>query len=175
MELSAITVNAGAATVFALTGAGTATAGGSYSLTVTAKDAYGDTVTNYTGTVSFTSNDPSAVLPSSYTFVAEDGGVKTFSVIFATAGSRTVTASDGTRSGTSPAITVGAGAPSLANSVVTASANSVASGTSITLILTVKDSYGNITSGGLTNITLPIVTGKQIGRASCRERVCLYV
>ena len=35
---------------------------------------YGNTVSGYTGTVTFTSNDPAAVLPPQYTFVASDQG-----------------------------------------------------------------------------------------------------
>ena len=53
----------------------TVTAGTTYSVTVTAYDAYGNVATGYTGTVSLTSSDPHAVLPASYTFTAADAGV----------------------------------------------------------------------------------------------------
>src|SRR5262249_16996951 len=46
-----------------------ATAGASSTLTVMAEDSLGGTITNYTGTVHFTSSDPSAVLPADYTFL----------------------------------------------------------------------------------------------------------
>ncbi|WP_205753193.1 hypothetical protein, partial [Aquirufa beregesia] len=46
---SSITVNPGAATKFIVTGTGTQTAGGSQTITVTAKDANGNTATGYTG------------------------------------------------------------------------------------------------------------------------------
>src|SRR5713101_2202123 len=39
------------------------------SFTVTAKDAFGNTATGYTGTITFTSSDSLAVLPAKYTFV----------------------------------------------------------------------------------------------------------
>jgi hypothetical protein len=55
------------------------TAGVSQSFTVTAQDAFGNTVTGFTDTVSFTSSDGQAVLPSNYTFISSDNGQHTFS------------------------------------------------------------------------------------------------
>ncbi|MCX7959269.1 MAG: hypothetical protein N3B13_09505, partial [Deltaproteobacteria bacterium] len=49
---------------------------GTRSVTVEAKDIYDNRVTTYTGTVTFSSNDAQAVLPSNYTFVAGDMGIK---------------------------------------------------------------------------------------------------
>ena len=73
-----------------------AAAGEPISVTITAKDASGDTVSDYRGSVSWESNDHSgsAVLPSFYTFVEGDNSSKTFTdaLAFATAGSRTITA-----------------------------------------------------------------------------------
>ena len=66
-------------------------AGVAGSVTVTARDAYGNTVTGYTGTVHFTSSDPSAVLPADATL---SSGVGTFNVTFATPGTQSVTATD---------------------------------------------------------------------------------
>ena len=72
-----------------------ATAGEGHTITVTVKDAYGNTVTGYLGTVTFTSNDPQAVLPGGYTFVPEDAGTKDFGVTLKTVGSgRSVTVTD---------------------------------------------------------------------------------
>ncbi len=48
------------------------TAGVAGTVTVTAKDANGDTDGGYTGTVHFTSSDGQAVLPADYTFTAAD-------------------------------------------------------------------------------------------------------
>ena len=85
-----VTVNPGSATQLVLSGLSTQTAGTAQTLTVTAKDAYGNTATGYTGTVHFTSSDGSATLPANYTFVAGDAGVHSFStgVTLKTAGSR---------------------------------------------------------------------------------------
>src|SRR5262249_47467292 len=62
--------------------------------TVTVQDNLGDTVTNYTGTVMFSSTDGSAALPASYTFTAADQGSHTFPATFNTVGTHTLTARD---------------------------------------------------------------------------------
>jgi uncharacterized repeat protein (TIGR03803 family) len=64
------------------------------SFTVTAEDAYGNTVTMYRGTVHFTSGDPRVSLPANYTFIAADNGAHTFSATFRTAGTQSITAAD---------------------------------------------------------------------------------
>ena len=53
---------------------------------MTAQDAYGNTVTNYAGTVHFTSSDPLAVLPADYTFAAANLGKHAFTAKFLTPG-----------------------------------------------------------------------------------------
>src|SRR5260370_13317915 len=92
-----VTFASGGATKLLVTAPASSAAGAAFSVTVTAQDQYNNTVTNYTGTITFTSSDPQAVLPGSYTFVAGDNGVHTFSngVTLKTAGSQTVTATDG--------------------------------------------------------------------------------
>jgi hypothetical protein len=85
-----------AADHFNVSGPATATAGFAFTVTVTALDASGNTATKYLGTIHFTSNDPRAVLPSDYTFVAADQGVHTFAnaVILKRAGGNSVAATD---------------------------------------------------------------------------------
>ena len=68
--------------------------GGAVTVVVTAFDAFGNVATGYTGTVHFTSSDPLASLPGNYTFTAADAGVHTFSVIFNTAGTESLTVTD---------------------------------------------------------------------------------
>jgi len=65
-----------------------------FSHPVHAFDAYGTAAVGYTGTVHFTSSDPSATLPANYTFTGGDHGSKVFSVTLRTAGSQTVTVTD---------------------------------------------------------------------------------
>ncbi|HEY7423861.1 MAG TPA: Ig-like domain-containing protein [Gemmataceae bacterium] len=92
----AILINAAAvATSFAISGSpSSATAGTPVQFTVSAVDSAGQVVPGYTGTVHFTSTDGSAVLPGDYTFTAADNGVHTFSVVFKTAGTQSLTATD---------------------------------------------------------------------------------
>jgi hypothetical protein len=89
-----VTVNPAAADHFRVSAPGTVTAGAAFDLTVTALDAFNNTATGYTRTVSFTSADASAVLPHDYTFTAADQGVHIFTngVTLKTAGTQTITA-----------------------------------------------------------------------------------
>jgi hypothetical protein len=75
-------------------GQATSAAGDAASVTVSAVDAYGNS-TSYLGTIHFTSTDIQAGLPANYTFTPDDAGTHTFSgVVYKTAGSQSVSASD---------------------------------------------------------------------------------
>jgi hypothetical protein len=99
----------GAAALTLTASPATVTAGNTETITVTARDLFGNVVPNYTGTVHFTSTDTQATLPADYTFTAADQGVHTFTLTLRTAGSQTITASD-----------TFAGTPSTGNTTVTA-------------------------------------------------------
>ena len=73
-----ITVTAGAASKLLISAPSTVKAGVAFSLTLTVQDAYGNVVTDYAGTVHFTSTDKTARLPANYTFNAADKGVHAF-------------------------------------------------------------------------------------------------
>ena len=109
---SGITVNPGAATVLIVAGYASPRAPGlAGTVTVTAKDAYGNTDTAYVGTIQFTSTDVMASLPSAYPFVGGDAGAHTFTngVTLNTLGLQSITATDmaaPTVTGTQSAITV---------------------------------------------------------------------
>jgi len=103
---AAIDVSSAAATHFVVNAPASETVGNAFAISVTAKDPYSNTDTNYAGTVHFTSSDNAAVLPSdmSLTF-----GVGTPSVTLNTTGPQTVIATDTVNSsinGTSNTITV---------------------------------------------------------------------
>src|SRR5439155_8344892 len=70
------------------------TAGVAGTVTVTAKDAYGNIATGYLGTVHVGSGDAQAALPTNYTFVAADAGVHSFSATLKTAGTQSLIATD---------------------------------------------------------------------------------
>ncbi len=93
---SGITVTGGSATGFVLSGLSNSSRINSPArITVTVLDAYGNTATGYTGTVSFTSSDSSASLPSNYSFSSGDAGVHTFTgLTLNTLGTQSVTVSD---------------------------------------------------------------------------------
>src|SRR5439155_2976545 len=78
-----VTVNAGAANRLVITGTGTQTAGATQSLTITAKDAGGSTVTSYTGDKALTfSGAASSTNPVTAPTVSDKTGV---AVAFGTA------------------------------------------------------------------------------------------
>ncbi len=91
---SGIQVDAANAVLFVMSGPSDAVKGDPYAFTVTAKDAYGNVATGYTGTVHFTSSDDGADLPADYTFTAGDGGVHTFSATFKRLGNQSLTVAD---------------------------------------------------------------------------------
>jgi sugar lactone lactonase YvrE len=68
--------------------------GVSGNITVRAIDPTGGAAPSYRGTVHFTSNDASAVLPPDYTFTAADNGVHTFTLTLGSVGTRSVTITD---------------------------------------------------------------------------------
>lgn len=71
----------------------TIAAGATFSLYVSAADNLGiDDM--YTGTIRFTSSDPLASLPPSYTFVLADRGMKAFTTVLRTPGDQTITVAD---------------------------------------------------------------------------------
>src|SRR5262249_40982389 len=68
--------------------------GDGHTFTVTALDFLGNAATGYLGTVHFTSSDRQAVLPSDYTFTADDAGTHTFAATLKTAGTQSLTVPD---------------------------------------------------------------------------------
>jgi hypothetical protein len=85
---------AGVVTHFGIIAEDEAAAGSPLIFQVVALDASNKVVTGYTGTVHFTSNDTSAVLPNDYTFVAADQGVHVFSVTFNKLDTQSIKVSD---------------------------------------------------------------------------------
>jgi probable HAF family extracellular repeat protein len=129
-----------AATSFAVTVPAGATAGVPITITVTAKDAGNNTATGYTGTVTFSSNDPQATLPANVTLV---NGTANLTVVLRNAGGRTITATDtanGGITGTSTSVAVVAGAPV---KLLLSMPGSIVAGTPFSITVTAKDAFGN--------------------------------
>jgi sugar lactone lactonase YvrE len=119
--------------------------GYAFNITVSPVDAYNNTVTNYTGTVHFTSSDSAAILPPNYTFTPSDNGVHSFSVNLQTAGNLTITATD-----TSNSTVTGSAAVTVANYIpglhfgVTASVSSTVAGTPFSVTVIAYDLNNNV-------------------------------
>ncbi len=144
---AAVSVSPATAASLSLTAPAAATAGAAFDLTVTARDAFGNTATGYSGTVHFTSSDPQATLPPDFTFLPSNMGSKTFvaAVTLKTAGAQTLRATD-TRTGITGRATIGVAPAEAARYVLSAPAT-VSQGDAFTLIATVEDGFGNIATG----------------------------
>ncbi len=146
---ASILVTTGDAIGFIINAPSSVTAGQVFYITVTAKDAYGDVATGYTGTVSFSSTDSNWVSPGDTQFTAADNGVKILAVTMKTTGIQRIHCQDITDAsinGTSNDINVIAGA--LAKFLVTAP-SSADSGVAFNFVVTAQDAYGNV----ITNYT----------------------
>jgi len=119
---------------------------GNYTVTIHNPDRTIDTA--FTGTVSFSSSDPQAVLPYNYTFTSADAGVHTFSATLTTAGTQSITATDTATpslTGGEVGITVN---PAAANTmIVSGFPLRITAGVAGTLTVTLNDAYGNIATG----------------------------
>jgi hypothetical protein len=93
---ASVDVSAAAIDHFDVSAPSSATAGDLLTVTVTAKDAFDNTITDYSGTIAFSSSDAGATLPADYTFVGGDNGVHTFTdgVTLVTAGTQSVDVND---------------------------------------------------------------------------------
>jgi hypothetical protein len=143
---NATLIVAGQADHFSVTGFPSPTVTGvAHDFTVTALDSNNNTAVGYTGTVNFTSSDAQAVFsPSSYTFVAGDTGTHTFTngATLKTAGTQSITATDGAKTGTQSGITVNAAA---ANQVAFSTSSQTITANACSTVITVqaKDAFGN--------------------------------
>jgi hypothetical protein len=141
---SAIVVSPAAVTHLSVSAPATATAGSALNVTVTAQDAYSNTVTSYSGTVHLASTDASAVLPADSTLT---NGAKIFSATLKTAASQTITATDTGASsitGTTSAIVV---SPAAATSLTLTIPATTTAGVSVNIGLKAMDAYGNTATG----------------------------
>ncbi|MGD0451655.1 MAG: Ig-like domain repeat protein, partial [Candidatus Bathyarchaeia archaeon] len=155
-----IQVNAAGATYFVVAAPDSAIAGKAFSITVTAKDQYGNTVTNYAGTVHFTSCDAQAILP------ADSGltnGVGSFSVTLETDGYRVITATDTMTSSITGYATVLVNSATAYKLVFTDGAGQSLYAGQVSNVITVQlqDQYGNpVTSGATVSLSSTSAGGK---------------
>jgi uncharacterized protein (TIGR03382 family) len=134
----------------------TSPAGSVATFTVTALDAVGQTATGYSGTASFTSTDPQAVLPPTTAFTA--GVASNLPVEFRTVGTRSITATDTvTPSITGSGSTSVTGGPATAL-VFTVQPSDTVAGVSITPAMRVGlvDQFGNPVTTGTNSVTVAL-------------------
>jgi hypothetical protein len=113
------------------------------SFTVTAEDAYNNTITGYTGTTHFTSSDGNSVLPGNHTLTS---GTGTFSVTLKTAGSISIIATDtgSTATASSASVVV---SPNVAAALsVGGGPNPTTAGEEMSFAVYAVDAYGNETT-----------------------------
>ena len=115
-------------------------AGVAGSFTVTAFDPYGNLATNDDATVNFSSSDSQATLPAGSTLT---DGTGSFSATLKTAGTQSISASDGTASGTQSGITVSPAATR--QFLVTGFPSPTTAGVAGSFTVTAEDPYGNAT------------------------------
>jgi hypothetical protein len=89
-----LTVLPGAVASFSVSAPTAAIAGEEVSVVVTALDEFGNTITDYTGTVHFNSPDSANVLPADYTFTLGDQGTHTFTVTMNSLGKQGIRVTD---------------------------------------------------------------------------------
>lgn len=131
----------------AVSGLSLAGAGGSIGIarpiTIVARDSYGNFVTGYTGTVHFTSSDPSAVLPADATLV---NGAAMVNVTFMTVGTQTITATDTLDSIITGTMSSNA-TPPVAKLFTVTGYPATTVGIANTFTVSVQDSIGQIATG----------------------------
>jgi hypothetical protein len=123
------------------------TAGSAFALTLTAKDAYGNTATGYAGTAHFTGTGAKAVPPANCTFTSTDAGQHAFSVTLRTADSQSLAAAGTATSGiasTAKGIVVN---PAAAAKFILSAPSSGTHGVAFGPTLTVEDAHGNVVAG----------------------------
>jgi hypothetical protein len=123
----------------------TTTAGKAFTSVVKVEDAFGDIITDYAGTVHFTSSDPQASLPSNYTFTSSDHGMHSFGFTFKTAGSQSILATDDSvppLTGSSSDIDVTAA--SAAGAVFSPVPPTTTIGNAFDMAVLIEDAFGNI-------------------------------
>ena len=168
-----INVGPASANTFMVDTPASATAGAAFDVTITVQDAYGNTVTYYTGTVHFTSSDanPSVELPNvldGYQFttgVGEDNGVHTFhETTLITAPIQTIKVTDGSITVESVDITVNPGALDHFTFANISSPQTALNPFSVTI--TAEDKYENTVTSFTGTVDLTITVGSSISPAT---------
>jgi hypothetical protein len=137
-----LTVLPGPAAAFDVQAAATGVDNLPLTITVIAKDAFGNRATGFGGTVHFSSSDPSAGLPADFTFTSADNGIHTFTVALKTLGSQSISVSDSPDNLTSQSVPIAVDIGSFG----VAAPGSVQAGQSFTVTVSALDGAKGIVS-----------------------------
>jgi hypothetical protein len=138
------------------------TAGTPFSVSVTAKDAYGNVATGYRGTVHFASSDSQAIHPDDYAFVAADSGTHSFPVTLLTAASQSITVTDvvnGSITGSQLNISVAVGSAAKLAFITQPGGTNGGSEFTTQPVVTVQDAGGNTVTTNTSAVTIAIKSG----------------
>jgi len=160
-ERCTLTVNPGAASTFAVTSQATATAGVSFLVAITAKDAYGNLATGFSGNLTLISSDGQTVHLA--TVNAFNRGLASDLVTLDTADRLTLSASSGTIRGTTGTITV---SPAAVAGFAISEPTTVTAGVRFNVTITAKDAFGNTLTGFSGNVVLTSSDGQTVNLAA---------
>jgi hypothetical protein len=151
-----VTVSPASASSFTVPTPSTQTAGTAFEASLTALDAYGNTATGYAGnkTIAFSgpANSPNGKAPSYPSPISFSAGVGTAKgILLYNAAPTTLTAKEGSISGSSSTFTV---SPASASSFTVPTPATQTAGTAFNETITAKDSYGNTATGYAGNKTI---------------------
>ncbi|NOK33634.1 hypothetical protein HMI49_10530 [Corallococcus exercitus] len=154
-DSQSFTVGAGAAAKLVLAALpASVSAGASNDVTVSVMDAFGNRLTDYAGTVHFTSSDAQAMLPADAVFAPADQGQKTLSgLVFKTVGTQSLTATDTVTPALTATVDTDVLASTAASLEVVASAGPFGAGQSLSYELVARDAYGNVAKDYASTVT----------------------
>jgi len=132
---------------------GASVAGTAFGITVSARDAYGNLVPGYSGTIHFASSDDQALLPGNYTFTSGDQGAHTFAqgLTLKTAGDETITATDA--KGITGTTDVEVSAAAAVRLLVMPVSDAGTVGVPLNVTVTAQDNFGNVATGYTGTVT----------------------
>ena len=152
---ASINVQSGAAFAFLFGAPSSATAGTGFGVAVMAKDASGNTVTGFSGNVTFASSDGQTVPVVAQT--AFINGTAIFGIVLSRQDTVTLTAASGPVKGTSASISVKSGA---AFAFLFGAPSSATAGTGFGVEVMAKDAYGNTITSFSGNVTFASSDGQ---------------
>ena len=133
-----------AATRLTLTMPSSTTAGLAVTVGLTLTDVFDNPISNFVGTVHLSSTDGQAVLPADVVFAASDGGSKSVTVTFKTAGMSTLTGTDTTNPGTQGSASAIVQPAAAATCVASQAPAAAVAGSVIGVTVVARDPFGNV-------------------------------